>query len=332
MFENKEVVIFGCKSTTKVLINQISSFLKVKALISVSSGIAERNAIADYSDLSNFCVEKGIDFYLVNKYTLKTDEDYELVKKLEPYIGFAMGWQRLIPSSILGLFKIGVFGMHGSSLDLPRGRGRSPMNWSILEGRRAFYTNLFKYDPGVDSGDIVDSFKFQISERDSAETMHFKNTLAMGFLIRKNAQVLLSGNLHLKKQSNDYAPTYYPKRTPGDSLINWEMDVFELDRFVRAVAPPFNGAFSYLNNEKVIISKGQVFDINDFGFEDFRVGSIVAIFPNGKFLIRCFGGLYLVNEYVSDVTINLNDFFTSAIDEVSAFAFNSLGNYDVEEH
>ena len=147
---------------------------------------------------------------------------------------------------------IGSFGMHGSSMDLPLGRGRSPMNWSLIEGRDIFFTNLFRYDSGVDSGDILDTFRFDILDKDTSETLHFKNTLAMKFLIEKNLDSLLGKDFHLKKQKN-ISPTYYPKRTPDDSLIDWNSNINDLDRFIRAVTKPFNGAFTFCCKKSLYI-------------------------------------------------------------------------------
>ena len=50
--------------------------------------------------------------------------------------------KRLIPIDILEQFSVGAFGMHGSSMDLPLGRGRSPLNWSLIEGRKFFYKSF----------------------------------------------------------------------------------------------------------------------------------------------------------------------------------------------
>lgn len=333
MSSSNEVVIFGCKSTTKILINHIKSFMVIKAVITVDKEIASKNDIADYCDLTQFCESNGISIYKVTQYNLKSSEDYELLKELKPRIGFAMGWQRLIPAAILQLFEVGVFGMHGSSLDLPKGRGRSPMNWSILEGRKVFYTNLFKYDPGVDSGEVLGSFKFQITDQDSAETMHYKNCLAMGYLVKKHRRDIINNELMLQRQSEDSEPSYYPKRTPADSLINWNLDVYQLDRFVRAVAPPFNGAFSFINGNRVIIQRAQVFDLNDFGFDEASIGEVVCVFPNHKFVVKCFGGLLLVHKCTSEIAIEMNLVFDNGALDVTRkkFTLNTEGGYHLPE-
>ena len=75
--------------------------------------------------------------------------------------------------------------MHGSSKPLPHGRGRSPMNWSLVQNKDCFYTHLFRYRPGVDDGEIAAVQIFDITPFDTCLTLHYKNTLSMIGLLEK---------------------------------------------------------------------------------------------------------------------------------------------------
>ena len=327
----KKIAIFGCKNTTKFLIKSIVKKVKIDHLITIDEEKGNKFSVADYCDLRSIAKRNNINVYRSKTYSLKNKDDINYIKKLNIDIAFVIGWQRIIPGEILDSMSIGSFGMHGSSMDLPLGRGRSPMNWSLIEGRNVFYTNLFKYDSGVDSGDILDKFRFDISEKDTSETLHFKNTLAMKFLIEKNLDSLLNKNFQLQKQKN-IPPTYYPKRTPDDSLIDWNANINDLDRFIRAVTKPFNGAFTFLNNEKIIIYTAQIFDSSYFGLEDKKNGEIVIIFPNGKFIVKCNSGLLLVTDYDKNgISLNSGDVFNNSNRKINIFKKNKDGYHDLEE-
>ena len=296
MPHSKRILLFGCKATSLFVLENLQLPYPITDIITITPAAGEKFQVADYCDLRDAAAQKGITLYQAKTYSLRAAEDQDYINSLQADIAFVIGWQRLIPAPILSGLRIGAFGMHGSSMNLPLGRGRSPMNWSIIEGRTVFYTNLFRYDPGVDSGDVIDTFKFQITDKDTAETMHFKNTLAMKHLIEQNIDRLLSDTFMAYPQDDSIEPTYYPKRTPADSLIDWNHDVNVIERFIRAVCPPFNGAFSFLGNQKIRILRAQLFDLNDYGYEKLAAGTIAAVFPNGKFLIKCFGGLLLIND------------------------------------
>lgn len=324
-----QLAVFGCKATTLFLLDNLNIPYKVRHLITIAPEAGQKHDVADYLDLKAEAEARGISVYQAKYYSLKHEADQAHIKSLGIDIAFVMGWQRLIPAEVLSGMTIGAFGMHGSSMNLPLGRGRSPMNWSIIEGRQSFYTNLFRYDPGVDSGDIVDTFKFQVTAQDSAETMHFKNTLAMKYLIERNIEKLVRNDFHLSKQDSSIEPSYYPKRSPEDSLIDWRQDVHVLERFIRAVTRPFNGAFTFAGEQKISIWDAQVFDLNDFGYENRPAGTVVAVFESGKFLVKCFGGLLLVKTYDSPVPVERGMRFGNNGLDIRHFERNPLGFFDL---
>lgn len=329
-FEN--IALFGCKATTSFILHNLKLPFPIRHLITISPEQGVKHDVADYFDLQEQAKSKGIEVYQSKYYSLKSKTDQEYISSLDLDIAFVIGWQRLIPAEVLNGLTIGAFGMHGSSMNLPLGRGRSPMNWSLIEGREAFYTNLFRYDPGVDSGDVIDTFKFQITNKDTAETLHFKNTLAMKFLIERNVEKLVKNDYSAFAQDLSIVPTYYPKRTPADSLIDWTHDVYQIERFIRAVTKPFNGAFSFINNQKISIFKAQVFDVHDFGYDDIKAGTIAAVFGNGKFLVKCFGGLLLIDTYEAGFQPEKGMLFNNNEMDKKQFERNTLGYFDIAEN
>jgi UDP-4-amino-4-deoxy-L-arabinose formyltransferase/UDP-glucuronic acid dehydrogenase (UDP-4-keto-hexauronic acid decarboxylating) len=327
---DKRIALFGCKGTTRWLADHLLDSARLDQIITISPDLAARNSVADYEDLSEFAAARDVPLYQAETYSLAALEDKRKISDMQLEIGFVMGWQRLIPANVLESISIGCFGMHGSSMNLPLGRGRSPMNWSIIEGREVFYTNLFKYDPGVDSGDIVDTYKFTITDRDDAETMHFKNMLAMRHLIETNLSAIESGEYTLRRQP-DIEPTYYPKRTPADSLIDWNSDVYTIDKFIRAVAPPFGGAYTFIGDSRCTILRAQVFDVVEFGYDDARVGTVLEVLGQGQMLIRAFGGLLLVREHSCERKVQKGDIFNNNGMEIKSFPTNKSGKYDLPQ-
>ena len=324
---NKKIAFFGCKSTTRFLVKSIVSKYKISNIITVSPEKNKKIIIPDYYDLKKEFGD-SIDVYQVNRYDLKDKSDIQKIKDFKIDIAFCIGWQRLIPAEILSSVSVGIFGMHGSSQNLPKGRGRSPMNWSIIENRKIFYTNLFKYKPGVDDGDILDTIKFSITNKDNAETMHFKNMLAMKHIIFRKMNSLNQETYKLKEQKA-IKPTYYPKREPEDSQIDWSVNIEIIERLIRAVSKPFNGSFTFLKKEKLIIYEAQIFDKHQFKYDNCKNGQIVEIFNEEKFLIKCSGGLLLVKNFECSIQIDENDLLETDYSSLKVFEKNNLGFFDL---
>jgi len=331
MKNKKKIVIFGCKNTTLIL----SEFLKKNnyeiLLITINIKDSKKYQIAGYMNLHN---KKNLfsNVYFVKNYSLSNKSDFEFFQKHKKYfdVAFVAGWQRLIPKNILDLFKYGVFGMHGSARNLPLGKGRSPMNWALIEGRKTFTTNLFKYDSGIDSGPVVASNIFSIQEADTAETLHYKNTLSMISLIKENISTIVSGKIITLTQNLNLGESYYPKRSPEDGLIDWKDDIYSIERLIRAVAPPFHGAFTYLNKKKITINRASIFytDIENHPYREKKFGEVCKVFPNNKFLVKCSGGIILIHEFEGK-KLNEGNLLFSEINPFQKFKRNQYGFFDV---
>src|SRR5260370_31327521 len=56
-----------------------------------------------------------------------------------------------------------------------------------------------------------------------------------------------------RKKQDDSQATVMQKRRPEDGLIDWRRSTREIYNWVRALAQPYPGAFSFLNGERVWI-------------------------------------------------------------------------------
>lgn len=327
-----KIALFGCKNTTLYMLNALrGQQIKIDYLITIDPDNAKKNEVADYYEFHENSLKNGITLYKAERYSLDCKHDIDMINSFKIDLGFVIGWQRLIPQDILQCITIGIFGMHGSAMDLPLGRGRSPMNWALIEGRHFFYTNLFRYNAEADAGEIIDQIKFEINDRDTSGTLHYKNMLAMKTLIVSNFEALIHNKILLLPQRN-IQPSFYPKRTLADSIIDWNQDIFFIDRFIRAVTHPFNGAFSYINDEvKIIIYEAQIFDLYSYEnfYRDQKIGEVLEIFTENDFLIKCIGGLLLVREYASEQPINVGMIFFSPQNLIKNFPINSRRGYDI---
>lgn len=262
----------------------------------IAVGPEQAHHIADYQDFGPIAEAEGIPLLRPPTYHMKDDATRALFVDKPIDLLISVGWQRLIPEWLLERLSIGAFGMHGSSQPLPRGRGRSPMVWSILEERDRFLTNLFRYDAGVDSGQIVGTQRFDIYPWDSIRSLQHKNALAQIQLLLEHLPALLAGTAVLTPQPNDVEATFYPKRTPDDGVIDWHDAAARIDRLVRGVSPPYPGAFTFLDGQRVNVWAGQLFD-RHLRFEDAAPGQIVAAFHDDTFVVQCGHDTYYVTSW-----------------------------------
>lgn len=294
----KRVAVVGCKHTSMELILGLEHRgYQIDHLITLSPEQGASQGVAGYMDLREFAASKGIACTQVHKYAMKNDEDQAQMLALKLDMLLVMGWQRLIPDWFLESLSIGAFGMHGSSKPLPHGRGRSPMNWSLIQNKDRFYTHLFRYRPGVDDGDILAVQIFDITPFDDCLTLHYKNTLSMIRLAAEHLPALVAGTATFTKQPEEGA-TYYPKRAAEDGLIYWEDSSQEIYNLIRGVTRPFPGAFTFAADDPA--RQLTIWRAIPFGprldWPEAAPGEIVAVFEGGHFLVRTGDGSLLVLE------------------------------------
>jgi methionyl-tRNA formyltransferase len=294
----KRVGVFGAKHTTRDLIAGLHRLRhRVDHCVTISPEKAKDQHVAGYLDLRPYLSEQRIACTVANRYSLKSDADREMLTALGLDVVLVMGWQRLLPDWLLASLSVGAFGMHGSSKPLPHGRGRSPMNWSIIQGKTKFYTHLFQYLPGVDDGPIVGVQTFDIYPWDDCHSLHLKNLVAMTHLCARSLPAMLDGSLTTTPQPPG-EPTYYPKRSAEDGLIYWEDATDDIYNLIRAVTHPFPGAFTYIAGDpqrKLTIWRGQPFD-SRLTWPGARPGEVLEVFYDGSFVVATGDGSLLVTQ------------------------------------
>lgn len=296
MHQDKKIVMCGCHEAGVHLIEfLISKGIKFSYFVTLTEEQAQINKVSGYFDYSSIAKRNNIPVYIPNTYTLKNKQDEEFFKKEAFDLLIQGGWQRLFPDFVLETLKIGAIGIHGSSDHLPKGRGRSPLNWSLIEGKKRFILSAFLMKPGVDDGDVFATETFDINDLDDIRSLYYKVGIVCKRMIMKNLNALLSGTLeHLHPQIG--IPSYYPKRTEQDGAICWEtMDVYQIYNLIRATTSPYPGAFAAIEGKINKIWKARIFDTR-ITYPESAYGDVVENFGICK-IINCRGGLLLLEEW-----------------------------------
>jgi methionyl-tRNA formyltransferase len=166
------------------------------------------------------------------------------VRALAPDFLFSFYYRRMLPVELLACARRGAFNMHGSLL--PKYRGRAPVNWAVLHGERETGATLHEMVAKPDAGRIADQQAVPILPDDTASDVFAKVTVAAEMVLDRSLPALIASSLSLRPQ--DLAKGgYFGGRRPADGLIDWSKGAREVHNLVRAVAPPYPGAFAPMN-------------------------------------------------------------------------------------
>lgn len=159
-------------------------------------------------------------------------------------------YRKMIPEAVLALGRSGAFNLHGSLL--PKFRGRSPINWQLVHGATHSGLSLHRMVKQADAGDLIAQQAVAIHpDQDAMGLTRQLLAIAPAFLDRALGD-LVAGRATPQVQDHTQA-TYFGGRTPADGLIDWQRPARAIHDLVRAVAPPWPGAFTALVGRRVLL-------------------------------------------------------------------------------
>lgn len=162
---------------------------------------------------------------LLNEQLLKSGhESYYVHKKEEIKKGdvcFLLSCTKILPERYLKFNKYNIV-IHAS--DLPQGKGFSPLQWQILEGKDCITLTLFNAVKELDAGDYYLKEKICFEGHELLDELHEK----MAEKINEMAEKFIKNINNLKPTKQTGKTSYYPKRTQSDDKINPYKSIIEL--------------------------------------------------------------------------------------------------------
>ena len=203
-----------------------------------------------FGSVAKLCTEKNIPYI-----TPSANELAGFIPQLEslaPDYIFSFYYRHMIPEQILACAKIAALNMHGSLL--PKYRGRAPVNWAILHGESETGATLHVMEAKPDAGDIVGQAAVSIDPDETATEVFGKVSKAAVEVMQQVLPSLIQGNV--PRQPNELQKgSYFGGRKPADGQIHWDQTALQVHNLVRAVAPPYPGAFTDYQDQTMLVAR-----------------------------------------------------------------------------
>ncbi len=196
-----------------------------------------------------------------NRLRVETPEDPNTLewiaegRRARPDFLFSFYYRHMLNSTWLDLPKRGALNMHGSLL--PKYRGRAPIHWAIIHGETSTGASLHYMLEKPDAGALVDQQAVPILENDTALDVSMKVADAAQRVLARSLPKLIAGSAAAK--ALDLAQgSYFGRRRPEDGRIDWRAGARRIHDLVRAVAPPFPGAFTEVGGVRLEVLETRV--------------------------------------------------------------------------
>jgi methionyl-tRNA formyltransferase len=176
-----------------------------------------------------------------------------LAERLAPDLVLSVFYRDMLPGRVLAAARQAALNLHPSLL--PAYRGRAPINWALVNGESQTGVTLHHMIGRADAGDIVGQRAVAIAPRETALSLYRKVEDAGVELLAELLPRLAAGTAPRLPQDESRA-SKFGRRRPDDGRIDWGWPAARVDCLVRAVAPPWPGAFGEVEGQRVAILQG----------------------------------------------------------------------------
>lgn len=239
-----------------------------------------------FSEFENYCKQNALPFIGLNR----PSDLQAVVSAYSPYCVLVVGWYWILSRALLEMTPGGFWGIHASLL--PKYRGNAPLVWAIIRGETQTGVSLFRFDEGMDTGDIAAQEVIEIAPAETIAEVLSKVEAATIALVSQNAKDLVSGSIKVYPQ-NQHLATYVSLRRPEDGQIDWQQPAVTVYNFIRAQTRPYPGAFTFLpDGKKLTIWRAELFPFPYYG-----IPGLVAQHHGAGQVIICGDGAIVAIEY-----------------------------------
>ena len=250
---NKLKIVFAgtpqfAESYLSSLINSRHDVISVFTQPSKRSG---RGLLFKHSPVRNTAKENNINIRQPEKITIM---ETDALTELEPDIVVVVAYGLMLTKEFISVPKFGCINVHGSLL--PRWRGASPMEYSILEGDKKSGLSYMQMSEGLDEGPVYETHECSINHEDSLGRLEEK----LIALSKENLNSFLSrlekGQLKPKDQDSNLA-TFAPKISKEILQLDWvNQNAQNIICKINAFEPKY-GAYFLLGGKRIKIHKAK---------------------------------------------------------------------------
>ena len=204
---------------------------------------AGRGQSLNASPVKSRAVELGLTVH--QPASFKTAEAQQLLRGLALDALVVVAYGLILPPAALACPRLGCINIHASLL--PRWRGAAPIQRALLAGDTKTGVTIMRMNAGLDTGPMLASREIELTQYDTAKTVHHRLASLGSELIVDTLDALNAGRVLEIPQPSE-GVTYAEKVNKAEAVIDWREDASQILRRVRAFNPRpiaetrFNGA------------------------------------------------------------------------------------------
>lgn len=246
------IVFMGSPKFAAVILEGLmAKGIKPQLVVTQEDKAGERGHKLIETEVKKVAIKYSIPFLQPKK--LKEVE--EQLKTFQPDFLVVAAYGKILPKKILEIPKNAPVNVHASIL--PRWRGASPIQHSILNGDKTTGVTIMKMDEGVDTGPIYQiSEEIEIEKKETSLTLTEKLSRIGAKILPETLEKIFKGEFHLTEQDESKA-TYAPRIKKEDGFIDFSKNSEYIERMTRAFLS-WPRCYFFLRGRRIAVYESEI--------------------------------------------------------------------------
>lgn len=208
----------------------------------------------------------------------------QTLKDLGADIMVTAAYGQILSQEILDITKYGVYNVHASVL--PKYRGSSPIQWSLINCEKSIGVTILKTEAGLDNGPILLTKAIPILDGDTVQSLMQKLGEIGADLMLEALDMLECGNYKLVPQ-DESKMSYYPMLKKENSSIDFTKTANQVVGFVKGLAE-WPVACTNITGQTTKVFQAQV--VNYLAEKQYQPGEVVCASNKLGLIVKCKDG------------------------------------------
>lgn len=283
-----KIVFMGTPDFSAIVLEKLNSVYPVSAVVTGLDKPVGRGYNLAPSPLKVKAIELGIP---VLQYAKVSREGLDDIRALEPDVVVTAAFGQILSDAFLAIPKFAVLNVHASLL--PKYRGSSPIQWSIINGDEKTGITIMKTVKAVDAGDVLLEKETEIGKKETAGELFDRLAILGGEAIVEAISLVESGKATFTPQDESKV-THCSMINKGDGLVDFSKSAKEIDCFVRGMTP-WPSAYTHIGEKTLKIFDVEKVELSDLQksneqFENAKFGEVVLADKNHGLIVKVADG------------------------------------------
>lgn len=244
--------------------------------------------------------QHGIDVIWTSN--INSEDFVEKIKTYNTDLNISMSYDQIFGKQLIHMPPMKTINCHAGKL--PFYRGCNVLNWVLINDEKEFGITVHYMDEGIDTGDIILQKCFQITDKDTYETLLRRAYTGCADVLYDSVKMIQNGSVIRQCQEDiDAIGLYCGRRIEGDELLDWNQTSREIFNFVRAICRPGPEARCFVKGKEIKINKVSMVS----GSHKYRgiPGQIIGKSKHGYWYVKTKDTMVEIIEYKSDIKLQI---------------------------